>query len=276
MIMSTPSPRRSQIPTATCPAPGVPTQPCGGANRINLFWNGVTAAPPPVTSTNPGSDGWVSEGCYTDSVAARTLANRVDTTGGGSVMTIELCTSACTAAGYSLAGAEYGGECYCDNTYSVGGPASDQTICSMKCNGDATNYCGGAGAMNLYSFGGATPVSATPATPTPVQLATVVLPSSWASLGCYTDTNGKRALTDFFTNPTMTVEICIGLCGNAGYTIAGVEYGGECYCDNKIMNNQGLAPDGSTGCNMACTGEAGETCGGPNRLDAYATGPPAG
>ena len=116
---------------------------------MNLFWNGETAPPPPETITNPGPNGWVSEGCYTDSVAARTLANQVDTTGGGSVMTIQLCVSACETAGYSLAGAEYAGQCYCGNALINGGPASDQTICSMKCNGNSTEYCGGAGAMNL-------------------------------------------------------------------------------------------------------------------------------
>ena len=214
------------------PCTGVPTQPCGGPNRINLFWNGITAPPPPVTTTNPGQDGWVSEGCFTDSVADRTLANLVNTAGGGSVMTVELCTTACGSAGYSLAGAEYGGQCFCDNTYINGDLASDQTICNMKCNGDPTSFCGGAGAMNLYSFGGATPVSAIPPAATSIQPVKPVLPSSWTALGCYTDTNGQRALTNFFTNPNggMTVEVCIGLCANNGYSIAGVEYGGECYC----------------------------------------------
>ncbi|OCK86428.1 WSC-domain-containing protein [Lepidopterella palustris CBS 459.81] len=271
------NPIATQEPDTDCnmPCTGVPSQPCGGPDRMNLFWNGVTAPPPPVTITNPGVEGFVSEGCYTDSVAARTLANRVATSGGGSVMTIDLCVSACKAAGYSLAGAEFGGECYCDNQFANGGPASDQTICSMKCNGDSTNYCGGPGAMNLYSLNGATPVSVAPTSTTPVPSATVVLPSAWATLGCYTDTNGQRALTNFIAAPNtgMTVEFCISACASNGYSIAGVEYGGECYCDNSFKNNHGLAPDGSTGCNMACTGEAGETCGGPNRLNAFAAGP---
>jgi len=58
-------------------------------------------------------------------------------------MTIQLCVSGCETAGYLLAGAEYAGECYCDNAFINGGPASDQTICSMKCNGNSTEYCGG-------------------------------------------------------------------------------------------------------------------------------------
>jgi hypothetical protein len=39
-------------------------------------------------------------------------------------------------------------------------------------------------------------------------------------------------------------------------------------CDSKIEAN-GPAPDGSAGCNMACTGNAGEICGGANRIDVY-------
>jgi hypothetical protein len=43
-----------------------------------------------------------------DSVAARTLPNAVGVTG---QVTIESCTAACLNAGFSLAGAEYAGQC---------------------------------------------------------------------------------------------------------------------------------------------------------------------
>ena len=49
--------------------------------------------------------------------------------------------------------------------------------------------------------------------------------------------------------------------------------GPECYCDNSVQNNNGLAPDVNVGCNMPCSANAGETCGGSNRLNAYAAGP---
>ena len=80
---------------------------------MNLYYlNGATPQPPPTTvTTNPGPDGWVSEGCYSDNVAFRTLAHQVDTPGGGSAMTVALCVDACHAAGYVLAGVEYGSQC---------------------------------------------------------------------------------------------------------------------------------------------------------------------
>ncbi|KAK4580137.1 hypothetical protein LTR86_000340 [Recurvomyces mirabilis] len=148
----------------------------------------------------------------------------------------------------------------------------------MACKGNASEYCGGAGRMNLYSYNGATPVQvqAAPAATSSSVSAPANIPAGWATLGCYTDSDNpaKRALGAFFTQPSggMTVETCINLCSTNGYTIAGVEYSTECYCDTEIRNNQGLAADGNTGCNMACSGNAGETCGGPNRLNVYAAG----
>ena len=44
---------------------------------------------------------------------------------------------------------------------------------------------------------------------------------------------------------------------------------GECYCGNSAQNGGGPAPDGSTGCNMACAGNSAETCGGSNRLSVW-------
>jgi len=41
----------------------------------------------------------------------RILLNGVPTDGGPSLMTVDLCTSACQASGYTLAGTEYSQEC---------------------------------------------------------------------------------------------------------------------------------------------------------------------
>ncbi|QIW96711.1 hypothetical protein AMS68_002229 [Peltaster fructicola] len=254
---------------------GDSTQPCGGPDRLNLFWNGtVTNAPPKIVPiVSPGSGDFSSVGCYTDDVNARALAKKLDTAGGASRTTAATCIDACNNANYTLAGVEYGNECYCGNTVSNNqGLATDQGTCNMACNGDASTLCGGPGRMNLYSLG-----DATPANTAPVQSPAAVkptLPSGWTALGCYTDNNPKHALMNYFAEPSsgMTVEWCISQCSSSGFSIAGVEYGGECFCDNAIKNNQGLAADGDAGCNMACHGNAGETCGGSDRLSLYATG----
>jgi glucan 1,3-beta-glucosidase len=59
-----------------------------------------------------------------------------------------------------------------------------------------------------------------------------------------------------------TIEACQATCHASGYTFAGVEYANECYCDNKIENTGGPAPDRTAGCIMACAGNAAKTCGG--------------
>jgi hypothetical protein len=266
-----------QEPESDCymPCTKTPTQACGGPDRINLYYlKGATPATPPATvGTNPGPDGWVSEGCYSDSVADRTLANTVATAGGGPVMTVALCVDACQAAGYVLAGVEYASQCYCDNTYTNGGPFSGLSNCNMACSGNLTEHCGGPGALNLYSYQGATPVSSVIVTSTPTPVTSIPLPSAWATLGCYTDNVGARTLSHNLNIPSLTADKCVSGCASAGYTIAGVEYGNECYCGTAVQNGQGQAPDGSTGCNMGCSGNEGEMCGGANRLNVYAAGP---
>ncbi len=84
---------------------GAPSEICGGSNRLSLYEHNTTADSGGGTgSTNPQV--WNFKGCYTDSVTARTLSQRLE---GGS--TIEGCQSACKAMGYVYSGVEYASEC---------------------------------------------------------------------------------------------------------------------------------------------------------------------
>jgi hypothetical protein len=76
---------------------GDSAQACGGPFRLTVYTS---------FRTNPGSDGWNSLGCYTDSVSARTLSNLYQVPGGTDAMTPEACTSTCAGAGYKYAGVE--------------------------------------------------------------------------------------------------------------------------------------------------------------------------
>lgn len=97
--------------------------------------------------------------------------------------------------------------------------------------------------------------------------------SDWSFLGCYTDNVSGRALPMGIPAPggsnNMTVENCEAGCLSRGYTLAGVEYANQCYCGDTLENGSGPASDGNALCDMACTGDSSETCGGPNRLDLY-------
>ena len=68
----------------------------------------VTSAP---SSSPTGTKTWKSLGCYTDSVAARSLAFGQAVPGGPDALTVEICQSLCQKQGYSLAGVEYADEC---------------------------------------------------------------------------------------------------------------------------------------------------------------------
>ncbi|CAI6337783.1 unnamed protein product [Periconia digitata] len=231
---------------------GNSTEPCGGPNRLTVYQNNVVQDPahaPARPSVNPGVNGYRSLGCYTDDVGTRTLSIGVGTTGGGQSLTVALCISACASGHYSYAGVEYSGQCFCGNVIAGTGAPADASTCDMVCNGNTTEYCGGANRLNLY---------------------TARAVAGWSSLGCYTDSVGARTLANReFPDGDLTTESCLAACRTAGYKYAGTEYGGECYCDNSFKNGGGPAPDGNDGCNMPCNGNDQETCGGPNRLNAY-------
>jgi hypothetical protein len=83
---------------------GNSAQVCGGPDLITVYY--ANAPAPQGPQTNPGPAGWTSAGCWADG-SSKALANQVQVPGGGTNMTIVECTSACSAAGYKLAGVEY-------------------------------------------------------------------------------------------------------------------------------------------------------------------------
>ncbi|KAJ8495990.1 hypothetical protein ONZ45_g12635 [Pleurotus djamor] len=91
---------------------------------------------------------------------------------------------------------------------------------------------------------------------------------AWTSQGCYTDAPGTRTLKGASTvSSSMTVETCISFCFNAGFRIAGVEYGTECFCDDAIQSPG--APTTASECDMACAGNSKQVCGAGNRINIY-------
>ena len=153
-------------------------------------------------------------------------------------MTIELCTAACLAAGFSLAGVEYAGECYCGTTFTNGGgPAPDgNALCDMACNGNAAETCGGPDRLNVYSHtasGSSSTTSASgtgtstsnPTSTTSTGTGATGLPTGWTSKGCWVDQQYGRILAiSENDNAALTVESCVATCAASGYSVAGMEY----------------------------------------------------
>ncbi|CAM9941086.1 unnamed protein product [Sphacelaria rigidula] len=87
----------------------------------------------------------------------------------------------------------------------------------------------------------------------------------YAELGCYADSfdrvfTGPKVLGQ----PDMTIEACAEFC--EGWTYFGLEWSEKCFC--------GLATDdpsalGTATCDMPCSGDSSQTCGGSLALSVY-------
>lgn len=97
------------------------------------------------------------------------------------------------------------------------------------------------------------------------------LPAEWRYSGCYTDETNPRTLhADGYTDDSMTESTCITYCNGKGYSFAGIEYGRECYCDNRILDTGSLKADSE--CSFACPGSNSGSCGAGNRMSIFTNG----
>jgi WSC domain len=144
----------------------------------------------------------------------------------------------------------------------------------MLCNGNQTEYCGGSNRIDLYSGNGTLPTSASSsATATSSGIpGPTGLPSGWVSAGCWVDeVYGRIVQYQEPDDPTMTVESCVNTCADGNYTVAGVEFGVQCFCGYEIIN-AGTSASNQGDCSQACGGNSAEFCGGGNRMNIYHTG----
>ena len=81
------------------------------------------------------------------------------------------------------------------------------------------------------------------------------------------DDVNDRTLPTGVAVTTNTIESCTAACYNAGFPIAGAEYSTQCFCSTSIGGSGALAS--ASDCNMLCSGNSSEYCGGPDRLNLY-------
>ncbi|GAA5993426.1 hypothetical protein JCM10908_002183 [Rhodotorula pacifica] len=98
---------------------------------------------------------------------------------------------------------------------------------------------------------------------------TLMSSTGYKYMGCYSD-SGARSLPKQLTIETKTVASCLTAAKQAGYTIAGLEYGGECWAGNKL-GTASKEIDYSK-CNMKCGDASDQICGGPSALSLYNLG----
>ncbi|KAG4411385.1 hypothetical protein IFR04_015473 [Cadophora malorum] len=251
------------------PCSGNQTQPCGGVNRLTLFWSGVSGP-----QTNPGAGNWSIVGCYTEGITGRVLPNGVPTTGGPGAMTVDLCTAACQNGNYLLAGVEYSQQCWCGNSFANGGTLAPTTPdglsgCNMLCAGNLSEYCGGGNRLNVYNFNNAI-ATITASAPAPTGTGPAIKPTigPYSYYGCQTEGTTARALAGAaMASDSMTLEMCQAFCAAGNFALFGVEYGRECYCANVFSAGSVAAND--TECSFTCPGNIYEYCGAGNRLSVY-------
>ena len=96
------------------------------------------------------------------------------------------------------------------------------------------------------------------------------LPKGWYYSGCFVDSVSARSLDSAgtFDNTGLTAASCIAFCSDLGYTVVGTEYSAECYCGGTLPADNA----GDSTCNMPCSGDATQACGGPDRLSVYFEG----
>ncbi|XP_037323792.2 sialate:O-sulfotransferase 1 [Pungitius pungitius] len=86
-------------------------------------------------------------------------------------------------------------------------------------------------------------------------------------MGCYLHNGSDRALggTVLYDLRKMTSSLCQDTCSESGYQFAGLEFGAECHCGNRISSTRAPEED----CGLVCRGERGSPCGGVGRLSIY-------
>ncbi|MCJ1402937.1 hypothetical protein MMC11_006158 [Xylographa trunciseda] len=115
----------------------------------------------------------------------------------------------------------------------------------------------------------AAPSAEPSACPSNSTTSSVTLPSGWTSAGCYLDNMNPRSLSGItfaWWGEQMTSSGCALYCSDKGFSYAGTENAGQCFCGNQLVDSQ-LEPD--TACNLPCEGSATEMCGGPARLSVF-------
>ncbi|KAM7196010.1 protein of unknown function (DUF1996) domain containing protein [Naviculisporaceae sp. PSN 640] len=105
-----------------------------------------TAKPSPSQDTKAVGD-FKYAGCYRDS-EARVLSGEIRPNLGR--ISNSNCVEYCASKGFSAAGTEYGGQCYCGNALSKV-EKIPESECSMTCEGAADEKCGGGWALSVFT-----------------------------------------------------------------------------------------------------------------------------
>lgn len=190
-------------------------------------------------------------GCYQDGEGYGRGRTLNDFTFSTNAMTNELCSNTCASEGYRFSGTQYHDQCFCGNN----DPTPDfveASNCDTACSGKSSETCGGSWALTVYE-------SNQIGNPSTTNLA-----SQFQQVGCYADSTSARTFNDYyFSSGDASVEFCAQTCTSKGFAYSGVENGYECFCSATAPASTKLD---STSCNVVCSGNFDDICGGYNAL----------
>ncbi|GAA5918193.1 hypothetical protein JCM6882_005145, partial [Rhodosporidiobolus microsporus] len=229
--------------------------------------------------TSSAGTKWAYSNCQSDlAYGTRALPIGLSTAN----RTVEACLESCTKAGYKLCGVEYHGECWGGDALDKTSTAQAESSCELTCWDNPLQICGGTGGdsratMNLYKRASTatTPVvpvnnstNTTKPSPAPTGPVKFTADSNWAYKGCYTDlVNNARSLPNALSAGNWSASACLTAAKAAGYSVAGVTYGGECWAGNSLSSAAAKKVDAT--CDWSCNDARGFTCGGDKLLDVY-------
>ena len=139
----------------------------------------------------------------------------------------------------------------------------------MPCSGAASQTCGGRSRLNVFRD---------PAIPVPGAQSPLL---GYRYVGCYTDPSASaRLLTkfSFSSAAAMSQGTCVAACADRGFAFAGVEFGRECYCGDALNLAASGGGDGAAKgekaasedeCDMLCSGDRAQFCGGKSRVGVW-------
>ncbi|CAN0031064.1 unnamed protein product [Scytosiphon promiscuus] len=239
------------------PAPPTPvTTPAPGA----VQGPDSTPAPAPLQVGDPAEN---YLGCFQDDRDARILPTMAPISLDS--MDATYCMGLCE--GFDYYGTQFGRECWCGSgtpaeTYNLYGELTDAE-CDMECTGDATESCGGHLAASVYAFDVVDVVD-------PVD----AVDSTEDYVGCFQDDRDVRILPTMMPiSSEMNAALCKEMCD--GFDYYGTQFSRECWCGSgtaaETYNLYEELTDAD--CDMECTGDATESCGGHLAASVYAFNP---
>lgn len=154
---TSPSESGSPVESSAAPSPlstgAAGSSRCGPVKTHTVYKTVTVTGTAPADPTNTGTadvEGFKYAGCFKDA-QERALNGKIRPNIGR--MSNEKCIKACVGLGFSVAGTEYGGQCYCGNELE-GSDRLEDSACNNACEDSPSTMCGGSWALSVYSQSG--------------------------------------------------------------------------------------------------------------------------